>query len=213
MPCAFCGYPETSNEHVFPQWLQEVLPGEGRIVHEWIAPPGSDSESRTFTTDLFQFKANVVCRDRCNSGWMSDLEDAARPWLEPMIQGRGRTYYDHGREVIAYWALKTAMMIDFAQEKKHRSVPPSLYPALYEAQGVLPDTFVWIGGCDFAYGATARHRTLYLNVDDASFTGFGATIHVGHMVIEVIRVEVEQGKTLQIGGKLAAALRQLWPED
>jgi hypothetical protein len=159
MPCVFCGYPETTNEHVFPQWLLEVIPGHGRVVHRWEAL-GSGAPSREWTTDVIAFKANVVCSKNCNSGWMSCLETEARPFLESMIRGRGRTLYGHGREVVAFWSLKTAMMIDFAQEAAHRSVARSDYPALYAAQAVLPNTTVWLGASGFGAGALARHRTL-----------------------------------------------------
>jgi hypothetical protein len=64
-----------------------------------------------------------------------------------------RRSFPKGAEVIAYWALKTAMMIDFAQEAEHRSVPKSDYATLYAAKGVLPNTFAWIGACDFGAGA------------------------------------------------------------
>lgn len=216
--CVFCGHPETTNEHVFPQWLREVIPRKGtvpggKITHTWEAPPGSTSESRAWEANKLTFQAKIVCQRMCNGGWMNNLENTARPFLEPMIQGRGRTLYDAGREQIAYWALKTSLTADYAQEEEHRSVPAADYPALYAAQGVLPNTFVWLAACDFGPGATARHRTLHMNVGNRHFDGFGFTFHVGHLVIEVTRVEVEQGKTIEIGGQLAPALRRIWPEN
>jgi hypothetical protein len=209
--CVFCGAPETSNEHVFPQWLLDVIPGTGPITHTWDAPEGSDSKSHTWTSEVLTFKAKVVCQRRCNGGWMSRLERCVRPFLEPMIRGNRSTIYPDGSKVIAHWGLKTAMMIDFAQERQHRCVPGSDYPALYEAKAVLPDTFVWIGACDFGAGALARPRTLDLNHGDGQTTGFGVTLGVGHLVIEIIRVAVNDGHTLRIRGRLATALRRLWP--
>jgi hypothetical protein len=211
--CVFCGDLETTNEHVFPQWLLKVIPGDGgRITHNWEAPAGSSSESRTWTTDLLTFKAKVVCGPTCNHGWMNDLENAARPFLESMIQGRGRTLYDRGRELVAFWGVKTAMMTNLAQEVEHQCIPMADYRALYSAQGVLPHTFVWLGGSDFGTGALARHRTLYRTIGDRRVHGYGATVNVGHLVIEIIRVEVEDGEGLQIGGQLAPILRRIWPE-
>jgi hypothetical protein len=128
-----------------------------------------------------------------------------------MIRGHHSTLYPEGADAIAYWALKTAMMIDFAQEAEHRCVPESVYPELYAAKGVLPQTFVWLGACDFGAGALGRPRTLNLHNGDASPAGFGATLGVGHLVIEIIRVPVEDRKTLEIGGPLASAVRRLWP--
>ena len=65
MACVFCGRAgKLTNEHVFPQWLLDVIPGKGNVVHVWIAPEGSDSEDREWTTDIFDFKAKVVCEAR-----------------------------------------------------------------------------------------------------------------------------------------------------
>lgn len=209
--CVFCGARPTTNEHVFPQWLLGVIPGTGRLTHTWTAPEGSDSESRTWTTDVIDFKAKVVCGPECNHGWMERLEKRARPFLEPMIRGHQSTLYPEGAGTIAYWALKTAMMIDFAQETEHRCVPAFVYPDLYGAKGVLPQTFVWLGACDFGAGALARPRTLHLDTGDPHQAGFGMTLSVGHLVIEIIRVPIEDQKTLEIRGQLAPAIRRLWP--
>jgi hypothetical protein len=214
MPCIFCGDPKTTNEHVFPQWTRTVIPGEGPITHEWTAPEGSASESRAWVTDdLFTFQAKAVCQKTCNGGWMNDLERRARPFLEPMIRGQAQTLRREGRRAVGFWALKTAMMIDLAQEREHRSVPPDAYPALYRAHAVLPNTIVWLGATTFGAGAGARHRTLHVEVDDAQREGFGASMHIGHLVIETIHVEVQKGKVLEIRGDLAHALRRLWPQD
>lgn len=211
--CVFCGATPTTNEHVFPQWLLDVIPGKGRVTHTWTAPDGSDSESRTWTTNnVIDFKANVVCGPECNHGWMERLEKRVRPFLEPLIRGHRSTLYPEGAETIAYWALKTAVMIDFAQEAEHRCVPESVYPELYAAKGLLPQTFVWLGACDFGAGALARPRTLHLaTAGDPYRAGFGMTLGVGHLVIEIIRVPTEDEKTLEIRGKLAPAIRRLWP--
>jgi hypothetical protein len=209
--CVFCGARPTTNEHVFPQWLLGVIPGAGRLKHTWAAPEGSDSESHAWTTDVIDFKANVVCGSECNHGWMERLEKRARPFLEPMIRGHQSTLYPEGAEMIAYWALKTATMIDFAQEAEHRCVPESVYAELYAAKGVLPQTFVWLSACDFGAGALARPRTLHLNTGDPHHAGFGMTLGVGHLVIEIIRVPTEDEKTLEIRGQLAPAIRRLWP--
>jgi hypothetical protein len=210
--CVFCGARPTTNEHVFPQWLIGVIPGAGQLTHTWAAPEDSDSESRTWTTnDVIDFKARVVCGPECNHGWMERLEKRARPFLEPLIRGHSSTLYPEAAETIAYWALKTAMMIDFAQEAEHRCVPKSVYPELYAARGVLPHTFVWLAACDFGAGALGRPRTLNLNEGDISPAGFGVTLGVGHLIVEIIRVPVKNWKTLEIGGPLASAVRRLWP--
>jgi hypothetical protein len=212
MHCVFCGYPKTTNEHVFPQWLLKDIPGRGdNILHRSEAPAGSGAETREWSTPVLSFKAKVVCGQHCNGGWMSRLERDARPFLVSMIRGNGRSYYDHGRELIAYWALKTAMMIDFAQEPDLRCVPLSDYPALYQAQAVLPNTFVWLAKCDSGAGARAQNRTIRFPFGDREVDGYGGTVNVGHLVLSVLRADFGGGRGIDIRGELGDALDRVWP--
>jgi hypothetical protein len=160
---------------------------------------------------VLDFKAKVVCGPECNQGWMERLEKRARPFLEPMIRGHRSTLLPEGAQAIAHWALKTAMMIDFAQETEHRCVPVSANRQLYTAQGVLPQTFVWAGACRFGAGALARPRTLHLEPADPEQVGFGVTLCVGHLVLEIIRAPTKDDRTLEIRGELAPRIRRLWP--
>jgi hypothetical protein len=41
---------------------------------------------------------------------MSDLESRAKPYLLSMINGYSRTYYPRGQELLATWAVKTALI-------------------------------------------------------------------------------------------------------
>jgi hypothetical protein len=114
---------------------------------------------------------------------MNDLEEAARPYLTSMIQGRGRVLHEAGKETVARWAFKTALMLDLGQEAKFRSIPLDDYVAFYEAEGLLPDTHVWLAGCDFGGGAGARTRTLDFHENGTTITGYGTTIQtrlLGH---------------------------------
>jgi uncharacterized Zn ribbon protein len=51
----------------------------------------------------------AVCQ-RCNNGWMSDLEQDAKPMSEATLDGRGRLLHAGGQRTLAARALKTAMM-------------------------------------------------------------------------------------------------------
>jgi len=207
--CVFCKSSPTTNEHIFPKWLRDVIPGEGRLLHEWRAPNEEDP-SRAWSADGVEFKANAVC-GTCNAGWMNDLEEAGRPYLTSMIQGRGRVLHEAEKETVTRWAFKTALMLDLGQEAKFRSIPVDDYVAFYEAEGLLPDTHVWLAGCDFGGGAGARTRTLDFNENGTTITGYGTTIQLGHLVIEIVRVGLG-GRSFQIGGGLAPALVRVWPE-
>lgn len=208
--CVFCGGSPTTNEHVLPKWIRKFLPGGNRIVHEWRAP-GEEEPSRRWVTDLVDFKARVVC-ETCNTGWMADLEERAEPFLGSMIRGNGRTLYADGKATVAFWALKTTLVLDAANPSA-RTIPDDDYAALYRTQEVLPNTSAWMGANDFGAGAFAEARGLSLTDNEKLRPGYGATINVGHLVLEVARIEGEEGKILKIGRELAPALRRFWPRE
>jgi len=121
--CAFCGKTgRASNEHVWPQWLRahanEVSPS--RYLHTaGFTRTAADTlaETPTVTThqpgSVFNIRARAVCRE-CNNGWMSALEQQAKPLLLAMIgavqPGSAITLAPDQAATIATWAIKTAWM-------------------------------------------------------------------------------------------------------
>jgi hypothetical protein len=61
--------------------------------------------------------------------------------------------------------------------------------ALLCIQSVTADA-CWLGACDLGL-AVARPRILHLNTGDPRHSGFGMTLGVGHLVIEIIRIPAE----------------------
>ena len=61
--------------------------------------------------------AGWFCRE-CNHGWMERLETAVRPWLTPMINGQNVTLPPEAQQIVAGWAIKTAIMF------LHATSPP-----------------------------------------------------------------------------------------
>ena len=81
--CAFCGRAADSREHLFPDWLRKVLPSEEQMLH--FRQIGKDGATRhEWSSRPFVDKVRFVC-SRCNSVWMSLLEQRAQPLLRPPI--------------------------------------------------------------------------------------------------------------------------------
>lgn len=116
--CCFCGGFNLSKEHIWPQWAAPYLPegrdhvrtkfkGWGRTartVSEW-ARQGATKTIRIYT----------VCRS-CNSGWMSDMEQAVRPWLEPILKRQSVEMTIEGQCVLTRYFTLKAMVADQSQE-------------------------------------------------------------------------------------------------
>lgn len=74
-----------SKEHVLPQWINATPVGEGPVTIRRVAQNG---ELSAYTAArAAAITARAVCEE-CNNGWMSQLEDATRPWLTSMMDGQ-----------------------------------------------------------------------------------------------------------------------------
>jgi hypothetical protein len=116
--CIFCGATganvKITREHTFSDWINEVLPPE--IVGPDISCERSilhGPQAGTVNTwpakEVAGHKLRAVCRT-CNSGWMSDLEAAVRPLIEPMIEGYNASLTTGQQITVATWAaMKTAV--------------------------------------------------------------------------------------------------------
>lgn len=113
--CIFCGRQADSNEHIFSDWINEVIKVDCVDAHAFLVEGRQTTHERSYhAKKVAAQEAKVVCGD-CNHGWMSDLEDEAKPILVPMITGN-RTRLDYKAQlVIAHWAIKTAMVAESIQ--------------------------------------------------------------------------------------------------
>jgi hypothetical protein len=154
--CAFCGLSgRMTKEHVWPQWLRQ-LAGElepVRFAHTaGFERSAADAfrEIRTVTVQqpgsVLNLVARAVCA-RCNSGWMSRLEERVRPLLLGLVEaaytGAPLVLAPAQAAAVAAWAVKTAWMREFTSPS--RSSTAQMRHAFY--QSLLPPEFsmVWAG--------------------------------------------------------------------
>lgn len=118
--CFFCGLPEQmSKEHAWPQWLGRGVE-VGPTQTNWSTGYGRTAENElteypSFASEkpgsVLTTRIREVCQ-RCNNGWMSQLETSVKPLLERLWQptyvfGRIAVGVDDAA-VLAVWAAKTA---------------------------------------------------------------------------------------------------------
>ena len=147
-----------TNEHAIPQWIGAVLPGDGPWRHGHTERHG-DEPMRGWVKGGPDLKCKAACRT-CNGGWMSQLEGRAKPVLTPVFQGYPSRLGPHDLELIAYWALKTVLMLDRCSDADHQTIAKAEYAAVYTAQTVLQSTHVWLGKCEVARGSWFHARTV-----------------------------------------------------
>lgn len=111
--CIFCGSRVNSDEHVWPQWLRrltETWPSEIRLMKA--TQLDKDGMPKTWEIDHPTIVSKVVCKTKCNGGWMSDLEKLTEPILTRLIDGRQTILTVDQQIIIARWMIKCAMVFD-----------------------------------------------------------------------------------------------------
>lgn len=146
--CTFCGESDSkpSKEHVLPKWIAREFPDVGttwKIINRKTEYPLKQGKYINITT-------RHPCQ-RCNNGWMSELENEAKPILTPLLHGKPSTLTFREQQVIGIWYVKTAMMYDlhsgedgsrsrYFQDHEHRRLMSSL--------SFEPSYFIYIGKYD-----------------------------------------------------------------
>jgi len=108
-----------TKEHIWPRWLHKVLLAEDTVDVAVVTRPRAVA-GREFT-EIRHMRRNGsrltrqmrrVCRD-CNAGWMSRLQMAAQPIVEPLVRGESIWLSPEDRAVAAAWVTMTVMVGEY----------------------------------------------------------------------------------------------------
>lgn len=218
--CLFCGQAGTSREHVLAAWIGRSLaaisapglsqPGVAiQFAHESTAPDGTPRKTKRSKTTAYFTRA--FCRG-CNGGWMSRLEHAVRPLLEPMLHGRPpMTLSVDDQRTLAFWATKTAFAFLTQEGEETKWARPEDFTALYAAQGPLPHSQAWLGAREIGHAGWYRAHSVRLpgGIDDG-IDGFGAVLTVGFAAFWILVPYRELGR-LRLVSEAAMAMKPIWP--
>jgi hypothetical protein len=216
--CVFCrDRPADSKEHALPLWLQPFLDqkGGGTFHHEYNDHDGEPV--RAWHADRPDIQVRRTCAAHCNNGWMSTLETAVQPFVGSLIKGYGRTLYKGGQQIIACWAVKTALMWEFATPSQ--ALPTRWCAELYEghAEHRVPQGIqIWIGACQTPRAGFFKSQPLKLQKKKSGgeANGYGVTFCIGHLIIQIFGHEFgEEGtlRNIQPGTRLERTMLPIWP--
>jgi hypothetical protein len=163
--CVFCGWEgKLTQEHAWPDWLRDELPRGNDVGFIQGQRLIRDQGKIVSTTPLRREtaanrKVRVVCQQNCNGGWMSRLESRIKPVLLALLHGERRHLSDEDQRLLAFWALKTAMMLQFTLALDLRAVPASHYEYIYQRRQAPPSCRVWLTGTSAHFYRTAHFAT------------------------------------------------------
>jgi hypothetical protein len=208
--CVFCGARARSREHLWPDWLNGVLPNYTATTHTWTTP----GKRRVWTSaEAATQRIAAVCH-KCNTGWMSRLEAAAKPVLVPMITGRKQSLDRPQQRTIAAWAFKMAV-IGEQFVPKTASIPPNHRRWLLD-NGEPPEAAkVFIAATDARWPAdTHYHEQKLITLAGASLTpvveGYVATVLIRHLAIQVCGSIFEHAEFTHTA-PFDSAVARVWP--
>jgi hypothetical protein len=218
--CAFCGVREKLHkEHVWAVWTSKLFrPTDKAIRHlRTFQRPGADIEQLVWPARPFEQRVSAPCQ-RCNNGWMSDLETKAEPILAPIIKGQSRRLGIAAQATVATWAVKTVMMAAYTHPET-RVIPPSDYGWLRRHGSPPPRFQVWIGARAQGVGdwpTLYRHLALGLvPAEQAPFViglkpnAHRTTLAIGHLVLHVAGFSVPRfALNLEV---LKRSVIPIWP--
>lgn len=94
--------------------------------------------------NTFAYQSRKFCR-ACNSGWMNEVDQAARPVLRRLALDQPMALSQAEQSALALWTTKTVLGLLSIEPEEYRFAPPTLYQALHRAGAPLPGSQVWLG--------------------------------------------------------------------
>jgi hypothetical protein len=150
--CAFCNREaELTREHIWSNWIAHSFPKNRRYL---MSTHNAQGDVKTWEKPELNEKAKIVCSG-CNNGWMSQLENSAKPLLENMIlHGSPLSLLPVGSSTVACFAFKNAVIADQMSKDRTPFYSESEREAFKESL-LLPAGFnVWMA-------IYPRHRGLF----------------------------------------------------
>lgn len=133
-----------------------------------------------------------VCKT-CNEGWLSELENASRPFIGALMRDISMTLNPPEQFTMALWAIKTAIVWEsvihkvrtsrYTEEQRH---------ALRSASKIPRHTSIWLGRYSGSgvLGAFAHDIRYEMSEAGMMVDGQASTFLVGRLALQVYTVHV-----------------------
>src|SRR5579863_3278397 len=145
--CIFCGGFGLTKEHLFADWLRDYIPREMRSHVSRVAlidPPSKRQVAeQRHNGDFHSRRIRCVC-GTCNNGWMSRLQNSAKPLLAPFLLGDPTTLHKRAQRVVATWTAMTVMVGEYAS-RECIAIPQTDRDFLMGERQPPPHWRIWIG--------------------------------------------------------------------
>ncbi len=150
-----------------------------------------------------------MCRS-CNNGWISRLENEAKPLHRPMLTTNlSMELSESSQAILAKWAIKTAMMVQYLMPPESDVIPPQTYADFFRAQAPLPSTTVH--GALYEGVVFAGFHAVGVSFSQPDGRGYGLTYHIHRLAIQIFGHTLPESMTAEVGTAVATYAVRLWP--
>jgi hypothetical protein len=200
--CIFCGYHgPLTDEHIWGDWILKGgyaprTTNKHEINLTFINLPGvpPESKKKTRAGDPLGANLHLVCPD-CNSGWMSGIQNRARPHLIHMFSGKQWAIGAAAQQAISTWAIMATMTSEYLSKDTTTLAIPQTDRDFLRLNLRAPQGWrVWIGTYNRSawVGQWVRTSAPILDVGDYPSTGMAppntqtTTFVIGRLYVHVM---------------------------
>ncbi len=217
--CVFCGEPGLTHGHVWPGWLNNILPTTA-THHDQITGifttftpevPGPPKTIKQRQGHARSRKPRNTCK-KCNSEWMSTIEDEAIPYATPLIGGQTFVLNDGGQRSLAAFFCLISMRLEFLGSL--RAIPPTDRLYLKEYREPPPMWCVWIAkyGGDKPDDHWSRYIGMQVGSTPAEKVGpEHCNMQVTTMVVGQLCAHLYSSTVSPLLGYEGIRLTRIWP--
>ena len=149
-PCVFCGQTgKLTGEHVWGRWLRRVLPAQVNKHHvraRRIGPPGVADTWRCACGRAIRLTATSKSCAECNNGWLSRIQEQAKPYLIPLIRGERFALNPDGQRAVGTWCAMATMTGEYLDRDADAiGVSQADRDHLMQTGTAPPHWKIWIG--------------------------------------------------------------------
>ena len=212
--CLFCSNRANSLEDAWPLWITNQFKTNEAAEFQAERRGVALKPWRVYQPRL---TLRCVCQP-CNNGWMSKLENQAKPFLQPLLTGNRCLLDIAGQSTVALWSVKTAMVLEGQDALEQRLYMQPEREQLRKWSALPWRTWVWLAAsADPTYFMSAKNRHMEAG-NDGNISGVSITMMFAHVVLQVltIRVPNDVGPSTRITmdirkGRWPEATVQIWP--
>jgi hypothetical protein len=150
--CIFCQERPSNmtDEHVWGDWVTSHVPrtmNKHTHANVFMPRPGEPdpADLRVRAGDPLSSQVKVVC-EKCNSGWLSGIQNSAKPFLLPLFEGAAHQIDVEAQKKIAAWITMATMTGEYLSREPRRVAVSQVDRTWFmDHSEPLPNWSVWIG--------------------------------------------------------------------